>query len=77
MIVDDSAVMRSLLRAVVSADSTLEVAGTATDGESALQCIETLRPDLMLLDVEMPVMDGLVTLRALRARGLRPANAPL
>jgi two-component system chemotaxis response regulator CheB len=71
LIVDDSAVMRSLLRAVVSADSALEVAGTATDGESALQCVETLRPDLMLLDVEMPVMDGLVTLKALRARGHR------
>jgi two-component system chemotaxis response regulator CheB len=73
LIVDDSAVMRSLLRAVVSADSALEVAGTAIDGESALQCVDTLRPDLMLLDVEMPVMDGLVTLKKLRARGHRVA----
>ena len=63
LIVDDSAVMRSLLRAVVSADPALEVAGTAADGESALTAVSTLRPDLMLLDVEMPVMDGLTTLR--------------
>jgi two-component system chemotaxis response regulator CheB len=69
LVADDSAVMRSLLRTVVSNDAGLEVAGTAADGESALNAIETLRPDLVLLDVEMPVMDGLVTLRKLRARG--------
>jgi len=69
LIVDDSAVMRSLLRSVVSAAPGLEVAGTAGDGESALRSIGDLRPDLILLDVEMPVMDGLMTLRKLRARG--------
>jgi two-component system chemotaxis response regulator CheB len=63
--------MRSLLRAVVTSDARLEVAGTAADGQAALGAIETLRPDLVLLDVEMPVMDGLMTLRTLRARGHR------
>src|ERR1035438_10076054 len=71
LIVDDSAVMRSLLRAVVCADVGLEVAGTAADGESALSAIETQHPDLVLLDVEMPVMDGLATLRKMSARGHR------
>ncbi len=69
MIVDDSAVMRSLLRSVVCSEPGLEVAATAADGESALTTIETVRPDLILLDVEMPVMDGLVTLKKLRAKG--------
>jgi two-component system chemotaxis response regulator CheB len=69
LIADDSAVMRSLLRSVITSDAGLEVVGTASDGESALSAIEILRPDLILLDVEMPVMDGLVTLRKLRARG--------
>jgi len=71
LIVDDSAVMRSLLRSVVGAGPNLVVAGTAADGKSALSTLENLRPDLVLLDVEMPVMDGLVTLRKLRARGHR------
>jgi two-component system, chemotaxis family, protein-glutamate methylesterase/glutaminase len=69
LIVDDSAVMRSLLRSVITADPTLEVAGTAADGASALTSIEAHHPDLVLLDVEMPVKDGLVTLRQLRQRG--------
>jgi two-component system chemotaxis response regulator CheB len=71
LIVDDSAVMRSLLRTVVSADDKLEVAGTAADGASALHSITSLKPDLMLLDVEMPVMDGLLTLKSMRSQGHR------
>lgn len=71
LVVDDSAVMRSLLRTVVGADPALEVAGTAGDGASALAAIPTVRPDLILLDVEMPVMDGLVTLREMRKRGFK------
>jgi two-component system chemotaxis response regulator CheB len=63
--------MRSLLRSVICADASLEVAGTAADGQSALKVIETTRPDLILLDVEMPVMDGLATLRQLRAKGTK------
>jgi two-component system chemotaxis response regulator CheB len=69
LIVDDSAVMRSLLRSVVCSDPGFEVAGTAADGASALASVEVMKPDLILLDVEMPVMDGLVTLKQLRARG--------
>jgi len=69
LIVDDSVVMRSLLRTVVTTDARLEVVGSAADGASALTEIESARPDLVLLDVEMPVMDGLATLRELRTRG--------
>jgi len=69
LIVDDSAVMRSLLRSIVSSDASLEVAGTAADGASALGSLPLNHPDLILLDVEMPVMDGLLTLKELRRMG--------
>jgi two-component system, chemotaxis family, protein-glutamate methylesterase/glutaminase len=71
LIVDDSAVMRSALRSVISGDPRLEVAGTAVDGATALQSIAVLEPDVVLLDVEMPVMDGLTTLKRLRAQNSR------
>jgi two-component system, chemotaxis family, protein-glutamate methylesterase/glutaminase len=71
LIVDDSAVMRSLLRSVVSSDPRLEVAGTASDGASALRTMDSLHPDLILLDVEMPVMDGLSTLKEMKSKGRR------
>ena len=69
LIVDDSVVMRSLLRTVVTTESSLEVVASAADGSSALTAIESGKPDLILLDVEMPVMDGLATLREMRMRG--------
>lgn len=68
LIVDDSAVTRSLLRSVIATDPGLDVAGTAADGASALHAISRNAPDLVLLDIEMPVMDGLATLRELRLR---------
>jgi two-component system chemotaxis response regulator CheB len=68
LIVDDSALMRGLLRSVIQSDGCLTVAATAADGNSALESVLLSSPDLILLDVEMPVRDGLSTLRELRAR---------
>jgi two-component system chemotaxis response regulator CheB len=68
LIVDDSAVMRSLLRSVIATDARLEVAGTASEGAAGLRILDSVSPDLVLLDVEMPVMDGLVTLKEIKSR---------
>ena len=71
LIVDDSAVMRSLLRSVIASDRRLEVAGTAIDGASALRAMDSIKPDLVLLDVEMPGIDGLSTLKQMKELGRR------
>jgi two-component system chemotaxis response regulator CheB len=66
LVVDDSVVIRKLLSDTLSRDSALEVVGTASDGRIALAKIPLLKPDLITLDVEMPVMGGLETLAAVR-----------
>lgn len=66
LVVDDSVVIRRLLAETLAEDPGLEVVGTASDGRLGLAKIEQLHPDIVTLDVEMPVMDGLETLRELR-----------
>jgi two-component system, chemotaxis family, protein-glutamate methylesterase/glutaminase len=66
LIVDDSVVVRKILSEVISQDPDLEVAGTAVNGHIGLTKFSALHPDLILLDVEMPEMDGLTTLAELR-----------
>jgi len=69
LIVDDDPKVRRTLRAILEASShsVLE----ATNGREALQLIEQHHPDLMIVDIVMPEMDGLETIRMLRRKGLR------
>lgn len=71
LVVDDSVVVRRILGDAIGSDPDLVVAGTAANGRIALEKIEALRPDVVVLDVEMPEMDGLATLSAIRAKWLR------
>ena len=66
LVVDDSVVIRRMVSDVLSGEPDIEVAGAAADGRIALQKIEQVNPDILTLDVEMPVMDGLETLKQLR-----------
>src|ERR1700693_5352576 len=66
LVVDYSVVIRRLLSDTLSGDPALEVVGTASDGRIALAKISLLKPDLITLDIEMPVMDGLETLATVR-----------
>jgi two-component system chemotaxis response regulator CheB len=66
LIVDDSVVVRRMVADLLASDAALEVAGTAPNGRIALAKLPQVNPDLVLLDVEMPEMNGLETLAALR-----------
>jgi two-component system chemotaxis response regulator CheB len=68
MIVDDAAVFRRLLAEVVNADPDLEVVAAAPNGRVALEKLETTAVDAVVLDVEMPELDGIATLKELRKR---------
>jgi two-component system chemotaxis response regulator CheB len=72
LIVDDSAFMRTALSRMVTYDPDLWVVGTAASGAEALQKIATLDPDVVTLDVEMPGLNGLETLRCIMAQFPRP-----
>lgn len=66
LIVDDAVVIRRLLADCLAGDPEIEVVGTAPNGQIALAKIPQLNPDLITLDLEMPVLDGLQTLTAIR-----------
>jgi two-component system chemotaxis response regulator CheB len=67
LVVDDSAFMRHTIARHLADDGRIEVVGTARDGLEALAQVGALRPDVVTLDVEMPRLDGLATLRRLMA----------
>jgi two-component system chemotaxis response regulator CheB len=71
LIVDDSVVIRRLVSDVLSGDPALEVVGTAPNGKLALTKLAQLAPDLLTMDIEMPEMDGIAAVRAMRASGSR------
>jgi two-component system chemotaxis response regulator CheB len=66
LIADDSVVVRRVMTNVLSADPHIRVVGTAGSGRIALEKIEELKLEILILDIEMPEMDGLETLRHLR-----------
>lgn len=72
LIVDDSAFMRKALSTLLAKDETIEVVGTARDGEDALVQIPKLDPDVITLDIEMPKLDGLTTLQRIMKEFPRP-----
>jgi len=72
LVVDDSAFMRTALSRMIASESGFEVAATACNGADALAKIAALDPDVVTLDVEMPGLDGLQTLRSIMNQFPRP-----
>lgn len=71
LIVDDSVVIRSAIRAALDGDARIELVGSASNGKIAIEMVQQKNVDLMILDLEMPVLGGIETLKALRALGSR------
>jgi NarL family two-component system response regulator LiaR len=73
LIVDDHEVVRQGLRFVLEQEDGIEVVGECADGERAIVAIRALRPDVVLLDMVMPVVDGLGVLETIRDDSPSPA----
>ncbi len=67
LVVDDSIVVRKIVTDVLSQDPGIEVVGTAVNGKLAVTKLEQLKPDLVTMDIEMPEMNGIEAVRAIRA----------
>ena len=72
LVVDDDRTFAKAITAALSEDDRLEVIGMAHDGIEALELSKRLRPDVMLLDLQMPKLDGIETMRKLKRRKNRP-----
>lgn len=72
LIVDDSSLFRKYLRSLMEGNPRLRVAGEARDGREALDLIPKVRPDVLVLDVNMPVMDGLTALKHIMIKNPTP-----
>ncbi len=72
LVVDDSRLIRRVLREMIESDGGKQVIGEAENGEIALELLKTLDPDVITLDINMPVMDGLTTLKHIMINCPRP-----
>ena len=72
LVVDDSALMRKLIPRILEGDNSIEVVGTAMDGNFGLKKIEELAPQVVTLDLEMPGMNGIDTLKEIMRRWRLP-----
>jgi DNA-binding NarL/FixJ family response regulator len=73
LIVDDDALVRVGLATVLGADRDIEVVGEAADGAAAIEAVHRVRPDVVLMDIRMPGMDGLAATKSLRSADDGPA----
>ncbi len=68
LLVDDQSLIRRGLKALLKLEDTLQVVGEADNGQAAIDLVETLQPDVILMDIRMPVMDGVAATREIYQR---------
>ena len=68
VLAEDHTLLRQGLRALLSTDSGLEIVGEACDGREAVRCVEKLKPELVLMDLSMPRMNGMEAIREIKNR---------
>lgn len=73
LIIDDHAVVRAGIRMLLESDPDLYIVGEGENGHEAIRLMEELKPDVILMDVTMPVMDGVEATRQIKSRGQSPA----
>ncbi len=72
VVVDDSGFFRRRIVEILNADAGIEVVGTAVNGQEAIELVKQLDPDVVTMDIEMPVMDGITAVRRIMAESPRP-----
>lgn len=68
LVVDDRRVSRSSIKTILSREERIRIVGEAADGEEALRKVDELQPDVVLMDVQMPRMDGVSATRSIRRK---------
>ena len=72
LIVDDSTFFRKRLKEIIESDPTMQVVGEAKDGKEGVSLAASLHPDVITMDVEMPVMDGITAVKEIMAKTPTP-----
>lgn len=68
LLVDNESLVRRILKQILSAYRDLEIVGEAANGEEAIAAVETLQPDVVVMDISMPGLDGIAAVRAIKEK---------